>query len=54
MSDLSQPGNVTNLRCRRLEREALGPGDESCPLSELLVRGLYVAGISMILASLFL
>ena len=53
MSDLSQPGSVTDLRRQRLEREALGTRDDT-PLAEHLVRGLYVAGICMILASLFL
>ena len=54
MSDLSRIEHVSNLRRRRLEREALGPGREHTPLSELFVQGLYVAGICMILASLFL
>jgi hypothetical protein len=53
MSDLSHLDAVANLRRRRLEREALGTRDDT-PLGELFVRGLYAAGICMILASLFL
>jgi hypothetical protein len=38
---------------RRLDREAFQRLDES-PLELLLIRGLYTAGIGMILAALFL
>ena len=61
MSDIPQatPGSVT--RCRRLEREAmgarerppLGPSDQPS-LADLAVCTLWITGVALIVASLFL